>query len=443
MFSNSVLRFGIKVILTAAAILIVSSGSSYSNPFNSPAPLGIYAGLPAAADSIVFQNDSVFTIEGVKDELSGEGEWIKVTKAEIDPSGVTNGGGFDDEINTEYIWRPYNMEPGWSPYTNGYWRYSNYGWMWNSYYSWGWRPYHYGRWWWSDYYGWVWSPGFIFAPAWVVWIFNAGYYGWYPISPRVRWHHGYGYHCHHMRYHVRHWTFCEKRRFADPIITPGVIVDPMYNPGIIKGGTYSGNVTIVNDQVKNEGPPVGEIEIVTGVKQPKDDVSRYNNPAKVKEILNTDGNGQKEKYTGDPRRNDENDKYEKKTESKNDQGKKNNNDVKYEEKRTDENRNNDRNNEVKKNEEKRYEEKKSDEKRNDEKRNDDSKKEKYTPPEDKGDNGKNDSYSPPEDKNDNSSKNDNNRKSDDSKQDNSSKQNNSDQKNDSKDYNGSRKGKDN
>lgn len=138
----------LKVMLTAVILLAASSKLS-----------------AGTSDSIIFQNDSTFTIEGVQNELQQDGEWIKVTKAEIDPEGVTdNGGGFDDEINTDYVWRPRNMEPGWTPYSNGYWSYTDCGWMWTSYYSWGWRPYHYGRWWWSDYYGWVWSPGFIWAP---------------------------------------------------------------------------------------------------------------------------------------------------------------------------------------------------------------------------------------------------------------------------------------
>ncbi len=411
MIPNSVLRFGIKVILTAAAVIIVSSGSSYSNPFNSPAPGMNYAGLPSAEDSIVFQNDSVFTIEGVKEELQKDGEWIKVTKAEIDPEGVTDGGDFDNGINTEYVWRPYNMEPGWSPYTNGHWRYTRCGWMWVSHYHWGWRPYHYGRWWWSDYYGWVWSPGFIFAPAWVVWIINDGYCGWYPISPRVRWHHHHGWRCHKMRYRTRHWTFCEKKRFADPLITPGVIVDPMHNPSIIKTGTYTGNVNIVNDQVVNEGPSVVEIENVTGTKQVNEDVSKYNNTNRVKEIMGTGDNGQK-----DPRLNDGNVDNGRKTESYSPPNDKNDNG--WKETYTPPND-----------------------------KNDNGSKEKYTPPKDNSDNGrkdtytpppkieekkesykqppkndngtKKDSYSPPKDNNDNGKKNDNSGKSDNKSNDNS------------------------
>ena len=240
-----------------------NSNSQFSSSqfINSQSPSQFTAeGNAAGIDSLIYENDSVFTIDGVRDELQNDGEWIKVSPAEIDPEGVTDGnGGFDDEINTEYVWRPYNVEPGWTPYSNGYWRYSNCGWMWTSYYSWGWRPYHYGRWWWSAVWGWVWSPGFVFAPAWVVWMYDDDYCGWYPISPRVRcggYYNGYYnnyYACNNMRYRVRCWTFVYKPKFCDPI-TPVIIGDPGYNNEIIKRCTYNGKVSITNDRVVNNGP---------------------------------------------------------------------------------------------------------------------------------------------------------------------------------------------
>src|SRR5690242_5527597 len=55
------------------------------------------------ADSLIYENDSTFTIEGMHSELQNDGEWIKVSPAEVDPDGVTDGsGGFDNEINTDY-----------------------------------------------------------------------------------------------------------------------------------------------------------------------------------------------------------------------------------------------------------------------------------------------------------------------------------------------------
>ena len=374
---------GFKVMLTAAVAFIASSGLSLGGEFDSP-----FSGYNPG-DSIVFQNDSVFTIEGIQEELAPEGDWIKVTKADIDPEGVSDGsGGFDDEINTEYVWRPNNVDPDWSPYTNGHWRYTRSGWMWISYYSWGWRPYHYGRWWWSEYYGWVWSPGFIFAPAWVVWLINDGYCGWYPISPRVRWHHHYGYRCHKMRYKVRHWRFCEKRKFADPI-TPVVIVDPMHNPGIIPNSEFKGDVNLNNNQVVNAGPVVEDIEKNTGKKFDVEDVGKYNNPKTVITKLGITDDGRKKKYEEKVRR-EEKVKYEDKS-KKDDKSRnedKSGNDDKL--------RNDDKKYEEKNYEEKNYEEKKQPDVKKDEKKQPDKKydKEEYTPPPKKQDESrkKNDSY---------------------------------------------------
>lgn len=237
------------------------------------------------ADSVVFQNDSVFTIEGVKEELKTDGEWIKVTKGEIDPNAVADkSGGFDEEINTDYVWRPTNVEAGWSPYTNGYWTYTNCSWMWVSYYHWGWRTHHYGRWWYSDRWGWVWSPGFVWAPAWVVWMYNDGYCGWYPISPWVRYHYEYGYRCNIIRYRVTCWTFVETRYFADPIPPRVPIVDPRgHNTSIIKSSVFDGNPNITNTGVNNNGPKVKTIEEVTGKRMAVNDVGMYNNTGKYPE----------------------------------------------------------------------------------------------------------------------------------------------------------------
>lgn len=79
------------------------------------------------------------------------------------------------------IWQPGGIGPDWQPYTDGYWAYTNDDtWLWVANEPWGWAPYHYGRWLYLDPIGWVWRPGRVWAPAWVVWRFGGGYYGWAP-----------------------------------------------------------------------------------------------------------------------------------------------------------------------------------------------------------------------------------------------------------------------
>lgn len=80
-----------------------------------------------------------------------------------------------------YVWRP-TVVVGWTPYYNGYWRWTPHGWFWVSYEPWGYITYHYGRWVWTPQYGWVWVPGYTWAPAWVYWFWIDFYVGWCPMG---------------------------------------------------------------------------------------------------------------------------------------------------------------------------------------------------------------------------------------------------------------------
>lgn len=284
--------------VAAFALLVVSfvfSSGLYSNPSD------VIVEFPTGYEA----GDSSITFDSMRNELSEDGEWIKVQQDEIDAESVTDGSAeFDDDINKDYVWRPNNVDENWSPYTNGYWTYTNCGWMWVSYYTWGWRPYHYGRWWWSPVWGWVWSPGYIWAPAWVVWMFYDNYCGWYPLSPRVRWrrhHHHWGYYCHHMRFRVRHWVFCHNYNFHTTPINHTVIVDPKMNPEILKHSKFASDIGYANGTVTNKGPDVREIEKSIGKKIIAEDVSKYNTTRKVNEFIekNSEENTKYEKRVDD------------------------------------------------------------------------------------------------------------------------------------------------
>ena len=82
-----------------------------------------------------------------------------------------------------YLFSP-NVDGGFRPYfTNGHWCMTQYGNTWVSDYTWGWACFHYGSWLFDPYYGWLWKPGKNWGPAWVMWRFGNGYYGWAPIPP--------------------------------------------------------------------------------------------------------------------------------------------------------------------------------------------------------------------------------------------------------------------
>jgi Family of unknown function (DUF6600)/FecR protein len=86
-----------------------------------------------------------------------------------------------------YVWRPYLNDQRypwgtWQPYINGSWTSYGQDMFWVPSEPWGWVPYHLGIWMWDTKKGWMWLPGSLFAPAWAVWDFYAGYYSWRPYS---------------------------------------------------------------------------------------------------------------------------------------------------------------------------------------------------------------------------------------------------------------------
>ena len=86
-----------------------------------------------------------------------------------------------------YVWQPtLARDPGWAPYADGYWAYTDSGWTWISNEPFGWATYHYGRWIRLNS-AWVWVPGYEWAPAWVSWRQTGDAVGWAPLPPEARW----------------------------------------------------------------------------------------------------------------------------------------------------------------------------------------------------------------------------------------------------------------
>lgn len=83
-----------------------------------------------------------------------------------------------------YVWRPFYNDyypwGSWMPYIYGRWMNIGGSLFWIPEEPWGWVPYHLGFWMWDKNKGWIWIPGSVFAPAWAVWSFFHGYYGWRP-----------------------------------------------------------------------------------------------------------------------------------------------------------------------------------------------------------------------------------------------------------------------
>jgi hypothetical protein len=81
------------------------------------------------------------------------------------------------------VWMPSGVAPGWQPYSDGRWVFTDAGWSFSTGEPWGWATYHYGRWGFRADMGWYWVPGYVWSPAWVSWRTSAGYVCWSPLAP--------------------------------------------------------------------------------------------------------------------------------------------------------------------------------------------------------------------------------------------------------------------
>lgn len=182
------------------------------------------------------------------DELSPYGDWV-----------LTRDFG--------WAWFPRDVRPYWSPYTEGRWVVTEYGWTWVSYEPFGWATYHYGRWVRDVRFGWLWVPGTTWGPAWVSWQYGGGYVGWAPLPPAVEFEIGFGIRLGGFDLNVGirsdAYTFVSERSFLEPRLS-GHLIPRARNVTIIHNTTNVTNYTYVDNRVMNRGVDVREIERATG-----------------------------------------------------------------------------------------------------------------------------------------------------------------------------------
>jgi len=204
------------------------------------------------------------------DDLADDGEWIIITKEEIekelnDGEGQSFASYYQEEDGLVYIWKPSANDNNWSPYINGKWIYTTNGWMWASNYKWGWACYHYGRWWKSKSYGWVWMPGYVWAPAWVKWRVTVNHVGWTPLSPKAKWKGEEGISNSTYNYESPNdqWVFIDKSKFIDEVDKSNII-SVKENSQLIKNSESVLDMKLENGKVTGRGPDVIDIEKRTG-----------------------------------------------------------------------------------------------------------------------------------------------------------------------------------
>lgn len=160
------------------------------------------------------------------DALLPHGEWIEVT-------------------DYGFCWRPTAVDRDWTPYSDGYWAFTDAGWTWVGYEEFAGIVYHYGRWMNLVDVGWCWVPDYEWGPAWVSWRKSDDYVGWAPLPPRAYWQPEIG---------ISTWadtaydigpafySFCRVRDFGAPVLRP-VIVNRSRNVVIIRTTVNITNIT--------------------------------------------------------------------------------------------------------------------------------------------------------------------------------------------------------
>jgi hypothetical protein len=203
----------------------------------------LFAGMftfaaPRHADGSVSVSVSFF-----HEELSPYGRWVVA-------------GSYGD------VWVPGGVTAGWSPYVDGEWVWTDYGWTWVAYDSWGDIPYHYGTWVLADSYGWAWVPGTVWAPAWVTWAYTDDYIGWAPVPPTFILSAN-GYYGRPIVVSEARYCFVPTSRFVGVNVST-VRVPVQQNATIFTRATKTTSFKVSGGIVHTAGPPPSRIEKVTG-----------------------------------------------------------------------------------------------------------------------------------------------------------------------------------
>jgi hypothetical protein len=166
------------------------------------------------------------------------------------------------------VWTPWDVGPGWRPYTHGRWVYTVHGWTWASYWPWGWAPFHYGRWTFHPRHGWLWVPGTVWGPAWVAWRHGTGWIGWAPLPPGARWEVGFGLRWEHPALESHWWSFVAERDLVDSRLDRRLL-PPARNATLIGATREVTRYEELERQVVERGVAVEAVERARGAAVPR------------------------------------------------------------------------------------------------------------------------------------------------------------------------------
>src|SRR5215831_10065997 len=164
-------------------------------------------------------------------------------------------------VSAQYgrVWQPRVYAPGWNPYYDGHWVYTDLGWSWVSDYDWGAIPYHYGTWALDPVVGWVWIPGTTWAPSWVVFRTGPEAIGWAPVAPSFAVGVSFG----SAVPAPGSFVFVSAHDFAAPRIRPCVAPEARARV-LVRNTTVVNTLVVQNDIVVNRGPDVRVVGRASG-----------------------------------------------------------------------------------------------------------------------------------------------------------------------------------
>lgn len=255
-------KFFVFILLAIPSITLSQSEDSLLKQISE---IDVDLDAPVDSEEDLYMNSVSF--QSFYDVLSPMGEWIEITKDEIDED-LNEGEGqsfsslFED--GAVYIWKP-SVESGWKPYMNGRWEYTDHGWLWVSSDKWGNSTYNYGRWWNSPKHGWVWLPGYTWAPAWVRWKVTGNHIGWVALNPKAKWKRDNGITENNYKYtnNNNDWVFVSDNNFAGELSSSS-ITSSSENKSLINSANDITDIKSENDIIINRGPDVSDVEKRTG-----------------------------------------------------------------------------------------------------------------------------------------------------------------------------------
>ena len=140
-----------------------------------PAPVAQPAPLPPQAEPT--PPPPVYA-EPVYTDVSVDVAGSNVPSVDVFYNELAPYGSWYDDPKYGWVFAP--PSPSYVPYSNGHWKYTDYGFTWVSADPFGWATNHYGRWVWVN--RWVWRPDTVWGPAWVQWRQGDNTVGWAPAG---------------------------------------------------------------------------------------------------------------------------------------------------------------------------------------------------------------------------------------------------------------------